>query len=156
MGDRGNRCRCTESQIIAYRGRISGPLLDRIDLQLEVAALPYREIVDDGEREVSTVIRGRVNACRRRQRERFAGCPGKTPPLFCNAQMGSREMEIFCTIDSATDKLLRRGVERFGLSARGYHRILKVARTIADMAGCEKIQEAHVAEAMQYRRLAPV
>ncbi|MDR0477780.1 MAG: YifB family Mg chelatase-like AAA ATPase [Desulfobulbaceae bacterium] len=160
LGDREGRCRCPESHILAYRGRISGPLLDRIDLHLEVAALPYREIADSEERETSSLIRGRVNACRQRQRRRFATGQnenrGHAPSLFCNAQMGSREVEIFCKIDSAAEKLLRRGVERFGLSARGYHRILKVARTIADMAGHENIAENHVAEAMQYRRLAPV
>jgi len=156
FGDRQGRCRCPENQILAYRGRISGPLLDRIDLHLEVAALPYQELAMDEERETSAVIRARVNACRRRQRRRFATGRGKMASLFCNAQMGSREIEIFCKIDSATAKLLQRGVERFGLSARGYHRILKVVRTIADLGDHERIGENHVAEAMQYRRLAPV
>jgi magnesium chelatase family protein len=160
LGDREGRCRCTASQILAYRGRISGPLLDRIDLHLEVAALPYQEIADGEEREMSTVIRDRVNACRQRQRRRFTERRdknhGQGRSLFCNAQMGSREVEMFCKIDGATGNLLRRGVERFGLSARGYHRILKVARTIADMAGHDNIGENHVAEAMQYRRLTPV
>jgi magnesium chelatase family protein len=160
LGDRQGRCRCPENQILAYRGRISGPLLDRIDLHLEVAALPYQEIAMDEERETSAVIRARVNACRMRQRQRFVTGRdkgrGKALPLFCNAQMGSREVEMFCKIDNATAKLLQRGVERFGLSARGYHRILKVARTIADLADHERIREADVAEAMQYRRLSPV
>jgi magnesium chelatase family protein len=156
LGDSSGRCRCAESQILAYRGRISGPLFDRIDLQLEVAALSYQEMKSEEARESSAQIRARVNACRAGQRQRFSDWSDKKTSLFCNAQMGSREMEMFCTIDRATDTLLRRGVERFGLSARGYHRILKVARTIADLAESEMISEAHVAEAMQYRRLTPV
>jgi magnesium chelatase family protein len=149
LGDKNKECNCTETQIQRYTSRISGPLLDRIDLHLEVAALQYQEMSGKESGEPSAEIRNRVNRSRHRQAVRFRSRPG----LFCNGQMGTREIEEFCPLDDHAARLMQKGVEKLGLSARGYHRILKIARTIADMAENETIASAHVAEAIQYRRL---
>lgn len=148
-GDTNKECTCSLHQIQRYTGRISGPLLDRIDLHLEVAALEYDEISSRASGESSQEIRTRVNGCRSLQADRFLSHPA----IYCNGQMGPREIEQYCHLDSPAAALIRRGVEKLGLSARGYHRILKIARTIADMEQSETIATGHVAEAIQYRRL---
>lgn len=141
--------RSSPREIQNYLGRISGPLLDRIDLHVEVPAVKFREISSAEAGEGSAQIRERVIAARQRQTARFTGRPG----LVCNARMGSRELKGHCALDEATLELLKRAMADLNLSARGYDRVLKVARTIADLAGVERIAVDHVAEAVQYRSL---
>ena len=149
LGDERHECRCSHSQILRYRGRISGPLLDRIDIQAEVPAVAYRELAGKGVRgESSAAMAGRVAAARRRQAERFAGMQ-----VHCNAQMASRHIRRFCVVDDAGHRLLETAVDRLGLSARAYNRVLKIARSIADLEGAAAIDAAHIGEAIQYRRL---
>ena len=148
LGDAQHRCSCTMQQIQRYRSRVSGPLLDRIDLHVEVRPVPYRELADASAGEPSAVLRARVHAARRVQLERLAG-----RRLFCNAQMGAADVRRLAAIDAAAGQLLERAMQTLALSARAYTRILKVARTIADLAGAEQISAAHVAEAVQYRTL---
>ena len=131
-------------QIARYLAKISGPLLDRIDLQVEVAALTSDEIASVDAGESSASIRERVEATRQIQRDRFRRC---------NAEMTSRQLRKYCELDAPSRKLLMSAIERLGLSARAHDRILKVARTIADLAGVERIEAGHVAEAVQYRAL---
>ncbi|MBH24560.1 MAG: ATP-dependent protease [Myxococcales bacterium] len=147
-GSETRQCRCTPWQIERYQARLSGPLLDRIDIHIEVPAVRYSDLRDAGAGESSATIRKRVQAARTIQRERFEGLD-----LHCNAQMRPRELELFCAIDDAGHKLLERVVDRLGMSARTFSRILKVARTIADLDGEEDIQTPHLAEAIQYRLL---
>ncbi len=143
LGDANGKCRCTPDRIARYRGRISGPLLDRIDLQIAVPAVTHDELARAASGEPSAAIRARVIAARERQlaRQRVA-----------NARVGAGDVERFCVPDAAAAALLQRAVAHLGLSARAYHRVLKVARTIADLGCAEGITEAHVAEAVQYRR----
>jgi magnesium chelatase family protein len=141
------RCTCLPGQITRYRSRISGPLLDRIDLQIDVPALRPEELAERRPGETSAQIRERVARARERQSRRFRGRPG----LFANAHMGVREVEEFCRLGEAAEVLLRTAVQRLGLSARAYHRVLKLARTIADLTGMDSISVAHIAEAIQYR-----
>jgi magnesium chelatase family protein len=141
--------RCSPREIQNYLGRISGPLLDRIDLHIEVPAVKFREITSERTGETSAEIRERVIAARRRQQERFAGSSRAT----CNARMGPKELKAYCALDEATLELLKMAMADMKLSARGYDRILKVARTIADLAGAEKLTSDHVSEAIQYRTL---
>lgn len=148
LGDSQHKCTCATQQIERYRGRISGPLLDRIDLHIEVPAVRYRELRAVNQSEKSDVIRERVDASRALQRERLKGTG-----LFCNAQMNTRELREYCQIDEAGHGLLERVVDMLGMSARAYARILKVSRTIADLAGSEAIEASHIAEAIQYRSL---
>jgi len=148
LGDRRNNCTCTPAQVQRYQSRISGPLLDRIDLHLAVMALQFGELSGKERGESSAVIRQRVKGARAIQASRFTHHPG----INCNGQMKTREIETYCRLDSASHAMLRKGMERIGLSARGYHRILKIARTIADMEGSLEIRPPHVAEAIQYRR----
>lgn len=143
-GDTSGRCRCTPDQIERYRSRISGPLLDRIDLHVEVPRLPHAELRAGATVESSADVRRRVIAARNRQLVR-AGKP--------NALLGSREIEKDCALTDGGQQLLERAVEKLGLSARGYHRILRVARTIADLASAGGIADTHLAEAIGYRRL---
>lgn len=142
-------CRCSPRQIERYRGKVSGPLLDRIDLQLEVPPVPFETLrgLEAGER--SAVIRARVVEARARQRVRFTGERG----LFCNAQMPSRLLQGVCRMEGAAESLLRAAMQELQLSARAYDRILKVARTVADLAGRELIEAGDVAEAVGYRSL---
>lgn len=147
-GSRVNPCTCTYSQIQRYRARISGPLLDRIDIHVEMPEVGYRELMSKSSGEPSAVIRGRVNAARARQRERF-----KQEGIFCNAQMNTAAIKRYCTPEAASEKLLRQAYQQLNLSARAYQRILKVARTIADVEGSEAIRPEHFAEAIQYRSL---
>ena len=123
-------------------------MLDRIDIQLEVPAVKYKELSQDTAGEDSAAIRARVNQARAIQLQRFA-----KRAIFCNAQMTSRDIHKFCQLDAAGEKLMESAMARLGLSARAYTRILKVARTIADLVGEERINSAHLAEAIQYRAL---
>jgi magnesium chelatase family protein len=144
LGHYNGRCRCTPEQVLRYRARLSGPLLDRIDLQIEVPAVPQEELAQRAAGEASADIRARVEAARTRQVDRQ-----KKP----NARLTTREIDKWCAADEAGQALLKQALTKLGLSARAYHRILKVARTIADLAGAANISAAHIAEAIQYRRL---
>ncbi|HEV2913280.1 MAG TPA: ATP-binding protein [Pyrinomonadaceae bacterium] len=144
-------CRCTPLQIQRYVGRISGPLLDRIDIHIDVPAVRFRDLTGDAavpEPESSASIRERVLKARERQLERFAG-----EGVFSNALMTPRLIRCFCRIDSQSERLLEAAMTRLGLSARAYDRILKVSRTIADLDSSESIGAPHVAEAVGYRSL---
>ena len=147
-GSRTHPCRCNEHEIRKYLDRISGPLLDRIDLQLEVDAVPVSEITGDGEAEDSASVRARVEKARKIQQERLQGM-GES----CNARLEGDALHRFCPLDAGGKALLEKAVEKMGLSMRGYTRVIKVARTIADLAGEENIRMEHVAEAIQYRTL---
>lgn len=144
FNDGRRECICSQVQISRYLAKISGPLLDRIDLQVEVAALTPEEIASVEPGEASSSIRERVESARQIQRERFRKC---------NAEMSSRQMRKYCELDQGSRRLLISAIERLGLSARAHDRILKVARTIADLAGTERIEAGHLAEAVQYRAL---
>lgn len=143
LGHYSARCRCTPDQIARYRARISGPLLDRIDVQIEVPAVEPHELTRDAQGESSAQVRARVSAAFELQIAR------QSKP---NAQLGTREIDRYCAINDAGAALLKQAIARLGLSARGYHRCLKLARTIADLAGAGAISPAHIAEAIQYRR----
>ncbi len=142
-------CTCTPQQIHKYMGKISGPLLDRIDIHVDVPAVKYNELSTVKTGETSRAIRERVNNARRIQTARFEGRKG----FFCNADMETREIKEFCQIDEAGDGLLKMAMTKLGLSARAYDRILKVSRTIADLAGAQAIRPEHLSEAIQYRSL---
>lgn len=148
LGDARRPCTCGAEEIRRYRARISGPLLDRIDLHVEVSAVAWKEMTDDRTGDSSTVVRTRVNAARAQQRQRFG-----QGTLRFNAAMTSRDVKRHCHPSAEALGLLERAMERLGLSARAYVRILKVARTIADLEGSRGIGTAHVAEAIQYRSL---
>lgn len=142
-GDAGGRCRCTPDQVLRYRSKLSGPLLDRIDLQIEVPALPAEVLQQAADGESSATVRARVSAARSLQLAR----QGKP-----NARLSTKEIDLHCAPETSAAALLKHAVSRLNLSARAYHRVLKVARSIADLAGCDAIQAPHVAEAVQYRR----
>jgi len=148
FADPQKECRCTPMQIARYRSRVSGPLLDRIDIQVEVPAVAYEALASRAPGETSDAVRERVNQARRIQVERF----GETG-IHANARMSARDVRQYCRVDTAAEQLLENAINRLGLSARAYVRILKVGRTIADLAGAETIQSAHIAEAIQYRSL---
>jgi magnesium chelatase family protein len=132
-----------------YHSKISGPLLDRIDIHIEVPALKYDELKSTAPGESSFDIRLRVTKARERQLQRYE----KKKQIYCNAHLGSKDIRKCCAINDESQSLLKTAIERFGLSARAYDKVLKVARTIADLAGVEDIKIEHVAEAIQYRSL---
>jgi magnesium chelatase family protein len=148
--DPTRECRCTPAQIDRYVGRISGPLLDRIDIHVDVPAVKFKELAGDApaDAESSADIRARVVAARERQHARF-----QSEGIFSNAQMSSRQIRRFCRIDAECERTLEAAMARLGLSARAYDRILKVSRTIADLDGQDEIAVGHVAEAVGYRSL---
>ena len=167
-GDPIKPCSCAPSTVTRYQKRISGPLLDRIDIHVEVPRVDYQKLSEDRLGEASVLIRQRVEKAREIQRKRFAtgersnvdpdkgGAGGRKSKFdalnaLCNADMRVGEVRQFCKLDGAGESLVRAAMEQMNLSARGYHRVLKLARTIADLAGCENIQAAHLAEALQYR-----
>jgi len=141
-------CVCTPLQIQRYRARVSGPLLDRIDIHVEVPAVPFRDLSVDRVREDSTTLRKRVSHARRVQQERY-----QNDGTFCNAQLKPRQLKKYCGLDEDGRKLVELAMNKLGLSARAYNRILKVARTIADLEAQDRIEPRHVSEAIQYRTL---
>jgi magnesium chelatase family protein len=145
-GDPVRECRCTPQQVARYQGRLSGPLRDRIDLTVEVPALSPAALTRQGAGESSAAVRSRVEAARERQRDRFAGCTGRT-----NAELTTRSLSHHAAFDGRGERLLADSAQRLGLSARGYDRVRRVARTIADLAGADTIEVDHVAEALQFR-----
>lgn len=147
-GDKEKECTCTPSAIQKYMGKVSGPLLDRIDLQVEVSSVKYQKLESDFPVETSSEIRKRVNRARSLQRERY-----KQYGIFSNSQLTPKLIEEYCRLDEKGKKILQDAFEKLGLSARAYGRILKVARTIADLDQTDKIQVKHLAEAIQYRSL---
>ena len=147
--DPHNQCSCSVPQIQKYMHKISGPLLDRIDIHIEVPAVRFSELSSDRQGEPSERIRERVQAARERQLARFR----KRPEMFCNADMEPRDIRHYCTIDDTGRSLLKAAITKLGLSARAYDRILKVSRTIADLEGAESIRPEHLSEAIQYRSL---
>jgi len=148
LGDPAHACACSPRDIHRYRSRISGPLMDRIDIHIEVPAVKYRDLADRTDSESSAAIAARVETSRELQRERFKGTK-----IHSNAQMTPRFIRKHCELDAAGNRLLELVTDRLGLSARSYNRILKVSRTIADLDGSEAIKEQHLAEAIQYRSL---
>ncbi|MDD2599857.1 MAG: YifB family Mg chelatase-like AAA ATPase [Kiritimatiellae bacterium] len=148
-GDPKRDCRCSGMQIQNYRNKISGPLLDRIDIHIEVPPLRYAELSSLQHGETSAVIRERVMHCREHQQHRFKALPHVT----CNANMSTRDVQKFCPLESSAADMLKMAMTELSFSARAYNRIIKVARTIADIAGTENIAAEHIAEAIQYRSL---
>ena len=148
LSDPKHPCRCSYSHIHRYRSKISGPLLDRIDIHVEVPAVPYRDLRKEGDAESSQDIRNRVTIARAVQTKRFS-----RTKIYANAQMGSRHIKKYCRIDDDSSALLESAIDKLGLSARAYNRILKIARTIADLEGVDDIRSDHIAEAIQYRTL---
>ena len=149
LGDIRNNCTCTPTQIQRYESKLSGPLQDRIDMHLEVPALLYKEMSGSHSCDSSAQIKDRVEGARDIQKERYK----RRKRFYCNGQMGSKDLKKSCSLDQPSRKLLEQAVERLGLSARSYHRILKIARTIADLDKREILEAKHIAEAIQYRRL---
>ncbi len=146
-GDPIKPCTCSSAMVTKYQKRISGPLLDRIDIHIQVPRVDYEKLSDARQGEPSKKVRERVEAAHVRQRERFAKLPGITS----NADMHPAELRQFCPLDAACTSLMKTAMSQLQLSARAYHRVLKLARTIADLAGCDKIGASHLAEALQYR-----
>ncbi|HMC63503.1 MAG TPA: YifB family Mg chelatase-like AAA ATPase, partial [Gemmataceae bacterium] len=148
FNDPSRECTCTPPLIQRYVSKISGPLLDRIDIHIDMPAVKYRELRNDSGGEASETIRRRVMSARQRQLRRYAG-----EKIYCNAQMSPRQIRKYCEISAECERLLETAMSRLGLSARAHDRILKVGRTIADLEASEQIQTAHVSEAIQYRSL---
>ncbi len=146
-GDPTQECTCTPAVVTRYQKRISGPLLDRIDIHVDVPRVPYEKLTAEHMGEPSRVVAARVEAARERQRERFKG----NGRVLCNADMTPAEVRVYCKLDATGQSLMRAAMQQLQLSARAFHRVLKIARTIADLAGCAEIQPAHLAEAIQYR-----
>ena len=145
-GDPERACVCSASSVSKYQKRISGPLLDRIDIHVDVPRVQYEKLSSDHTGEPSAAIRERVLAARDQQRQRLRGTR-----LLTNADMGPAEIRTFCALDGASQSLMKAAMRQLQLSARGYHRILKLARTIADLVGADQISPTHLAEAIQYR-----
>jgi magnesium chelatase family protein len=149
FGDPTHSCSGGSLAIERYRSRISGPLLDRIDIHLEVPAVAYGDLAGEQSSESSADLRARVESARELQRERFRGVRG----VHANAHMSPRDLRRYCQLSDPVECIMRQAVARLGLSARAYHRVLKIARTIADLAGAAELGKAHVSEAIQYRSL---
>ena len=149
-GDPKRECRCSPNMIQKYRNKISGPLLDRIDIHLEVPAVKYKEMAGEATGEPSDQVRTRVENARDIQRKRFGSRNGTAP---CNARMTPKDLKEHCRLEEDGQELLKMAMTELNLSARAYDRILKVGRTIADLEQSEKIQTNHISEAIQYRSL---
>ena len=150
FNDKSRECMCTPPMIQRYVAKISGPLLDRIDIHIEVPAVQYKELRGGAAAEGSAQIRARVMAARERQRQRFSKAREK---IYSNAQMNTRQIRAHCELGADAERLLERAMQQQGLTARAHDRILKVARTIADLEGADTLTVAHLAEAIQYRTL---
>jgi magnesium chelatase family protein len=148
LGDSHHQCKCSPLQIERYMARISGPLLDRIDMHIEVPAVPFAELSASADGTSSSQMREQVNRARAIQHRRFANAHHRL-----NAQMTSRQLRRFCALDEAGRGLLKQAMDELGLSARAHDRILRVARTVADLEGSERLQPSHVVEAISYRSL---
>ncbi|MBI4725971.1 ATP-binding protein, partial [candidate division TA06 bacterium] len=147
--DSSHQCSCNPQSIQKYLSRVSGPLLDRIDIHIEVPALKYQELSQKEPGEPSAVIQKRVDLARQLQLDRYHG----RRHIYCNAHMQTKDIRKYCGIDAGSEELLRTAISKFGFSARAYDRILKVSRTIADLDGAEDISATHISEAIQYRSL---
>jgi magnesium chelatase family protein len=150
FNDKSRECQCTPPMIQRYVAKVSGPLLDRIDIHIEVPAVQYKELRGGAAAEGSTQIRDRVMQARERQKERFQTAGER---IFANSQMGTRQIRAYCELGADAERLLERAMQQQGLSARAHDRILKVARTIADLEGAVGLTVTHLAEAIQYRTL---
>ena len=151
FGHPTRKCTCKPEDVRRYVSRISGPMLDRMDIQIELPSLSYEEIsAPDGRAERSETVRARVTAARAFARRRMENDPN---PVYCNAQLDAAGIHKYCTTDPDADALLKAAYDRMGLSARGYDRVLRVARTVADLDASETIKAPHVAEAIQLRSL---
>jgi magnesium chelatase family protein len=150
-GDALKPCTCSPGTVTRYQKRISGPLLDRFDIHIEVPRVEYDKLSDFRLGEPSAVVQARVEKARARQRQRYANLASSDGQILCNSDMRPAEVRQFCQLDDTSRSLMRTAMNQLQLSARAYHRVLKLARTIADLAGSENIGPAHLAEALQYR-----